>query len=71
MRKKSTRIFAIIGIILLVSLYVSSLVFALIDHPVAAILLKISFIGTIVIPIMLYVYSMVFRAFKRKDEDTP
>lgn len=65
MRKKSTRILAVIGIVLLVSLYVSSLIFALINHPVATTLLKISFVGTIVIPIMLYVYMMIYRVFNK------
>lgn len=69
MRKKSTRILAVIGVVLLASLYVSSLIFALIDHPVATTLLKISFVGTIVIPIMLYVYMMIFRVFHKEPED--
>lgn len=69
MHKKSARIMAIIGVILLLSLYISSLVFALISHPLATLLLKLSFIGTIVIPVMLYVCLMFHKAFTRKNND--
>ena len=53
--KKSKQILAITGIVLLVLLYLSALVFALIDSPMAATMLKVSFSMTLVIPIVLYV----------------
>ena len=67
--KKSKRIFAIIGIILLVSLYLSTLIFAFIDTELGNTLLKISIAATIFFPVILYVMGVVYR-LNKKDENS-
>ncbi len=67
--KKSKRVLALIGVILLVLLYVSTLVFALIDHPAANDLLKAAVAATILVPVILYGFLLVHRLANRKDED--
>ncbi len=55
------RVFAIIGIILLAGMYVSTLVFALINSPLANELFKLSIIATIIIPALIYSYILVYK----------
>ena len=69
MKKKTVRILAIMGVILLVLLYASSLIFALIGSPEATNLLKVSFVGTIVIPVFLYVYILFYKLTKKKNRE--
>lgn len=65
--KKAKRILALLGVILLVVMYLMTLVFALIDHPLKASLLTASLFCTIVVPVLLYVFTMVSRWFSRDD----
>ena len=67
--KKSKRIFAIIGIILLVGLYLSTLIFAFIDTELGNTLLKISIAATIFFPVILYVMGVIYK-LNSKDENT-
>lgn len=67
--KKSKRVLALIGAILLVLLYVSALVFALMDHPAANDLLKAAVAATILVPVLLYGFLMFHKLAKHKDED--
>lgn len=67
--KKSTRIFALLSAILLVLLYLSTLVFALIDHPLAADCLKVSVAATILLPVILYGFVIIHRLSKPRDSD--
>lgn len=68
--KKIKQITALIGAILLVILYASTLVFALIDSPVADGLLKASVAATILVPVILYGLLLVTRLIKGdSDED--
>ena len=57
--KKFKRFFALTGAILLILLYVSTLIFALIEHPAAIGLLKASVACTILLPVLLYAYARV------------
>ncbi|WP_310604339.1 hypothetical protein [Anaerosporobacter sp.] len=66
---KSKRILAIIGIVLLVGLYVVSLIAALFATKTSASLFKVSIFCTIIIPLLLYAYTMLCRVFRRKDTD--
>lgn len=66
--KKSKRILALITAVLLIALYVSTLIFALIDHPICNDLLKISVAGTIVLPVLIYAYSLICRLINRDDD---
>lgn len=61
------RILALAGAALLVLLYLSTLVLALIDHPASQNLLSAALFCTIVIPTVLYGYMIVLRRLKKKD----
>lgn len=64
--KSMKRIFAISGIIILVALYASTLVFALLDSPQTYHLLKISIGLTILIPVLLWIYIAMFRFMEQR-----
>lgn len=59
--KKTKRILALIGAILLFFMYASTLVFALIGSKDAIQWLKVSIACTIIVPVMLYGYILVYR----------
>ena len=61
---KIKRIFAIIAVVLLVALYGSTIVFALSDSPNA-----VYMFSTVIIPIILYSYILVYRVFGKKESD--
>lgn len=63
------RILAGVGAFLLFAMYAGTLVFALIDHSASQGLLKASIACTIILPVLLYAYSLVFRI--TKGNDTP
>ena len=62
---KSKRILALTGAVILIALYVSSIIFALMDSPLAENLLLASLFCTIVIPAVLYGYAVAL--LKRKN----
>ena len=68
--KKYSRILAIIGIILLVALYLSTLFFAIFDRSESLGLLKASIAGTFIIPIMLYGCSLLSKLVDKTKDDT-
>ena len=67
--KKTKRILAVLGIILLITMYASTLIFALIDHSASLGLLKASISCTIFVPVLLYAYTLFYRLLHRNDED--
>ena len=71
--KKLKQITALIGVIALAGLYVSTLVLALIGSTEAINLLKAAVYATIVLPVLLWAYSFIYRMIKGKqnDADTP
>lgn len=60
------RILAIIGIVLLVGMYLSTLIFVLIDSELAFTLFKASVLLTIAVPCLLYAIILIYRALKRR-----
>lgn len=66
--KTLKRIMALLGAILLTALYISTLVFALLDSPLFSDLLKISIAATIFLPVMLYA-CILFLRLHNQDED--
>ena len=62
--KNVKRILALIGVILLIALYVSTLVLAFIGNDTALTWLKISIFATVVVPVMLWAYSFIYRLLK-------
>nr|WP_294469590.1 hypothetical protein [uncultured Sellimonas sp.] len=69
--KKTKRILAILGIILLAAMYISTLIFAFLDHSASQGLLKASIACTIFVPVLLYCYTLFYRLLHRNDDDSP
>lgn len=67
--KKGKRILAIIGVILLVGMYASTLLFAFIDTSQSKGLVKASIACTILVPVMIYAYTLVYKLVKDKNND--
>ena len=67
--KKTKRILAIIGVVLLVAMYASTLVFAFIDHTKSQGFLKASIASTILV-LYTYAYTMFYKlSHKDNSED--
>ena len=67
---KIKKISAILAVILIVSVYAASIVFALIGSPLAQSLLLTSLFLTVVVPALLYFYTMFLRlAIRNKKEE--
>lgn len=70
--KKTKRFLALAGAFCLFLMYVITLVFAVINHPAAAKLFWASLGCTILIPVLLYAYILVYRTLHHdhdSDED--
>ena len=67
--KKSKRIMALIGAILLILLYASTLIFAFVDTSTSQNLLMASFAATILLPVLLYIYTLFSRMSHKDDSD--
>jgi hypothetical protein len=65
--KNVKRILAVLAIIFLVGLYISTLVFALMKSPAAYDLFKASIVCTVIIPILLYAYVLIYKLIKNKE----
>ncbi len=62
--KKVKRIIAMIGVIALLALYVSTIVLAIIGSEQALNLLKAAIYSTVVLPVLLWTYSFVYKLLK-------
>ena len=62
------RFFAIAGIVLLAGMYIATLIFSLIQGEMAASLFRASLICTIVVPVFIYIYTMIFKNMKNKRD---
>ena len=67
--KKTKRILALIGAILLACMYACTLVFALIGSPASTGLFRASVAATILVPVLLYAYILVARLLKGSGSD--
>ncbi len=66
MNKKVKQVLALIGIVLLVGLYIITFIFAVLDFNGAANWFKISLYSTIVVPVLLYAYLLIYKHLKNK-----
>lgn len=66
--KKTKRILALVGVILLVAMYGSTLLFAIIDNSDSMVMFKASIAATIIIPVLLWAYTLVFKLVKKDDD---
>lgn len=69
MFEKIKRILALIGVILLAGLYIITLVLAFVDPTASREWLRTAISATLVIPVLLYTYIMVYKLVKKKDEE--
>ena len=67
--KKAKRILAWIGILLLVGMYLSTFLLTIFDKSASMGMFKASVACTILVPVMLYAYTLVYKWTKGKDED--
>ena len=61
---KARRILALIGVVLLLGLYGTTLILSFIDSPWANKLLTASLYLTVIIPVLLYVFSFIYKLLK-------
>jgi len=66
--KKTKRIIAGLGAALLILMYLATLIFALIDHPSTHNLFIGSLVCTGVVPVLLYVYMLLYKLSNKNDE---
>lgn len=64
MFSKIKRLTALIGAILLVLLYLSTLIFSLMDGALAQGLLRASIFCTVAVPVLLYAISLIYKVLK-------
>lgn len=67
--KKVKRILAIIGVVLLIGLYLSTLFCALFAKENLMSLLMASIYATFVIPVLIWAYTFIYKLVKKNDED--
>ena len=65
---KLRRFFAIAGIVLLAGMYIATLIFSLIQGEMAASLFRASLICTIIVPVFIYIYTMIYKNMKNKRD---
>lgn len=65
--KKTKQILAIIGVVLLVGLYVSTLACALFGGDNFMDLLMASIYATVVIPVLIWAYTFIYKLIKKED----
>lgn len=63
---KGKRLMALAAVIFLILLYILSIFFALMKHPLAENLLLASLFCTVVVPAILYGYAVAVRYFRKK-----
>lgn len=65
---KLKRILALTGAFLLFAMYACTLIFAFMDSPAAAGLFKASIVCTVIVPVLLYGYALVYRITRPPSE---
>lgn len=68
--KKVKRLFALIGVILLIGLYGSTIVCAIFDSSDTMVYLKASIVATVMLPSLLWIYLFIYQLLKKKSNDT-
>lgn len=62
--KKVKRILALLLAIFLVGLYIATLIISFIDSPMQDVMLKACIFSTVVLPIFLWAYALVYRVLR-------
>ena len=67
--KRLKQITALIGVILLIGLYASTLVLAVIGNETSLQLLRAAIVCTVIVPVLLWAYSFIYRLLKNHFSD--
>ncbi|MBR6697029.1 MAG: hypothetical protein IKL73_02030 [Lachnospiraceae bacterium] len=66
---KLKRILAIVGVVILVALYLSTIVFAIIDSDYSKGLFMASIYASVIIPVMIYIYTVIYKVAKKNEAE--
>lgn len=66
--KKIKRILALLVVVFLISLYVATLIVSFFNSPQQGNMLKACIYSTVVIPIFLWTYALIYRVLKNKKQ---
>ena len=66
--KKVKQILAILLVVLLIGLYITTLVMALIDDSATLSMFKASVAATIIVPVLIWAYSFIYKLIKENDD---
>lgn len=69
--KKTKRILALLGAIILFAMYGITIIFALIGSEYSLKCLRASIACTVIIPVFLYAYMLVYRVLKKDEDSAP
>ena len=69
--KKIKRLLAVIGILLLASMYMLTLVLAIIDDPGTMNAFRASIYCTVLVPVLIWAYTFIYKLLKNNYGDTP
>lgn len=67
--KKTKRILALIGAILLLLMYVATFIVTILDHTSDMRYWKAAMVATVIIPVLIWAYSFVYKLIKGSDDD--
>lgn len=67
--KKGKRVLAMIGVVILAGLYVATLISAILATPATDDFFKASLLATIIVPLLIYVYMLIYRLIFGKNKD--
>lgn len=67
--KKGKRILAMLGVIILIGMYLATIITAIIDTSGTMNMVFASLIVTIIIPVFLWVYALIYRLVKGNQDD--
>lgn len=67
--KKAKRILALIGAILLLLMYVAAFIVTILDHTSDMRYWKAAMVATVIIPVLIWAYSFVYKLIKGSDDD--
>lgn len=65
--KKTKQVLAILGVVFLVSLYIITLICAFTDNSATMQVFMASLFATVVIPVLIWAYMLIYRLIKKND----
>lgn len=69
MYKKMKRVLALLAVIVIALLYLTTLILSFCQSEQAKELLMVSIVATVVLPVLLYIYLWLFRLFKGDERE--